>query len=149
MRLSLRRGNRRALTASLMLVTFVLRALIPPGFMPASSGLLSLEICWEDFPAGVLAQGGPPHAHPTGMDSMGMDPMGMRGGAHRHSSGGPSHREHCVFGTACSAGPIHHLPLPSDVSFAQLLLPVSLVSVAGDVRLVHLPQPRAPPGQLS
>jgi hypothetical protein len=134
--------------ASLMLVAFVLRALIPPGFMPASSGLLSFEICWEDFPAGLLAQGGSPHPGATGMDSMGMGSMGMPG-AHQRHSGSPSHREHCVFGTACSAGPIHHLPLPSDVPFAEQLLPVGLVSVAGAVRLVHLPQPRAPPGQLS
>jgi hypothetical protein len=136
------------LMASLMLVAFVLRALIPPGFMPAGSGLLSLEICWEDFPAGLLAQGGRSHVDPTGMASMGTDSMGMQG-AHRHHSGSPSHREHCVFGTACSAGPIHHLPLSSDAPFAQRLLPVALVSVAGAVHLVHLPQPRAPPGQLS
>jgi hypothetical protein len=134
--------------ASLMLVAFVLRALVPPGFMPAGSGLLSLEICWEDFPAGLLARGGPPPADPTGMGSMGMDSMPMPG-AHQRHSGSPSHREHCVFGTACSAGPIHHLPQPSDVPFAPQLLPVGLVSAAGAVRLVHLPQPRAPPGQLS
>jgi hypothetical protein len=125
-------GKRRARTlmASILLVAFVLRALIPPGFMPASDRPFAIEICWEGIPAQMLAQS--EHA------------------AHHHQhSGSPSHSEHCVFGTACAAGPISHLPLLSDVSSAQQLPAPGLVSSAGAVRLVHLPQPRAPPGRLS
>ena len=138
--MSLRKRSSRALLASIMLVPFALRALIPPGFMPASDRPFSIEICWEGFPANMLAQGEPPSA-----DSMGMDSMQ---GAHHHHSGSPPHSEHCVFGT-CSAGPTPHLPLPSDTPPTRRLRATAVVSIAGAVRLVHLPQSRAPPGRPS
>jgi hypothetical protein len=161
MRSNLHKPHRRTLTAGILLVAFAVRALIPPGFMPATDRPFSIEICWEGLPAGVLARGGPPHADSTGMDSTGMDSTGMDSmdmdsmpahpmqGAHHHHSGSSSHSEHCVFGTACSAGPILHLPLPSELSSTRQPLAVAFVSIAGAVRLVHLPQPRAPPGRLS
>jgi len=170
MRLSLRKRNSRTLIASLMLVAFASRALIPLGFMPASDRPFSLEICWEGFRADVLAQGEPLHADSAGMDSMGMDslpadsmhdsmPQGPRGDstshrsllqrAHHHHSGNPSQSEHCVFGTACSAGPIPHLPLPNQIAPARHLPADAFLSITDTVRLVHLPQPRAPPGRLS
>jgi hypothetical protein len=125
--------------ASIMLVALALRALIPPGFMPASDRPFSIEICWEGLPADMLAHGEPSQA----------DHRGPLQAAHHHHSGSPSQSEHCVFGTASSAGPILHLPLLSDISFAQPLRAVAFVSMAGALRLVHLPQPRAPPSQLS
>jgi len=161
--------SRQTLMTSIMLAAFASHALIPSGFMPASDRPFSIEICWEGFPADMLAHGEPPHADPMGMDSMPAHAMpadsvhdsmqrgpagdsashrGLLQGAH-HRSGSPSHSEHCVFGTACSAGPIPHLPLPIDISPAQRLRAVAFLSIAGAVRLVHLPQPRAPPGQLS
>lgn len=121
MRLSLRKRNSRTLIASLMLVAFASRALIPLGFMPASDRPFSLEICWEGLPAALLAHG-----------------------AHHHHSGGAPHNEHCVFGSACSAGPVSHLTLPIDNAIAQRVRAV-VASIADAVRLVHLPQPRAPP----
>lgn len=175
--MSLGGRGRRTLIASTLLVAFASRALIPTGFMPASDRPFSIEICWDGFPADVLAHGEPPHADSMGMDS-GMDSMssdsmpthsvaadsvldpahrqpvehstshsGALQGAHHHHSGKDS--EHCVFGSACSAGPIPHLPLPSDISSVQQLRAVAFVSMAGAVRLVHLPQPRAPPGRPS
>jgi hypothetical protein len=132
---------------SIMLVALASRALIPPGFMPANDRPFSIEICWEGFPADMLAHGEPPHA-----DSMGTDSTSHHGplqGAHQHQSGSPSHSEHCVFGTACGAGPIPHLSVPSDISSAEQLRAVAFVSTAGALHLVHLPQPRAPPGRLS
>ena len=145
--------------ASIMLVAFASRALIPPGFMPASDRPFSFEICWEGLPDGMLPQGGPAHADSMDMDSMDMDSTSLdsmaashRGplqGAHHHHSGIPSHSEHCVFGTACSAGPIPHLPLLSDISYAQQLPALAFVSIARAIRLVYLPQPRAPPSPLS
>jgi hypothetical protein len=130
------RRAQRVWLLGLVLPALLLRALIPPGFMPASDRPFSIEICWEGFPAGILAHGGPSRA-----DSMA---TGSSLQAHHHHPGIPSHSEHCVFGTACGAGPIPYLPPPSDISPAQLLA-VAFGSIAVAVRLVHLPQPRAPP----
>lgn len=157
MRLSSRKRSRPTLIASILLVAFASRALIPPGFMPASDRPFSLEICWEGLPAGMLAHGEPQRADSMGMDSMEMESMhrgsagvstpdrGLLQGAHPHRSGSPSQSEHCVFGTACSAGPIPHLLLPIDILSAQQLGAVAIDSIVAAVRLVHLPQPRAPP----
>jgi hypothetical protein len=168
--LSPRKRRRRTLMASIMLVAFASRALIPPGFMPASDRPFSMEICWEGFPADLLPHGEPPHADSMGMDSMPVHSMaadhipdsmhrepvadstfhrGPPQEPHHNHSRIPSHSEHCTFGTACGAGPIPHLLLASDISSAEQLRAVAVVSIAGAVRLVHLPQPRAPPGRLS
>jgi hypothetical protein len=145
-RLSPCKRNRRTLMASFMLVAFALRVLIPPGFMPASDRPFSLEICWEGLPADM--QGHVEHAGSMGMDSMDMASMGMdQGPGHHHETS--SHSEHCVFGTACGAGPFSHLTLPSDFSSAHQLLAIAFASIAIAVHVVYLPPPRAPPRQLS
>jgi hypothetical protein len=133
-RVSLRARRTRTLLASIMLVAFALRALIPPGFMLGGDRPFSIEICWDGFAAAM------------GMDSMDMGAMDMGPlqGGHHHS---PS--EHCVFGSACTAGPIPHLALPNEFSSAHLLPAVGLASIAGAIVLVHLPPSRAPPAQLS
>jgi len=136
----------RKSVAGVMLTAFALRALVPPGFMPASDRPFSIEICWEGLPAAAL-----PHDEPMDMGSMGMstrDAAPADASAHNHARH-PSHTEHCVFGTACSAGPVPHLSLLSDISTSQPLRAPAFVSAVGSVRLVHLPQPRAPPGRLS
>jgi hypothetical protein len=167
MRLSLGKSNRRTVIAGIMLVAFLLRGLIPPGFMPASGQPLSLEICWEGLPAEMLAHNEPSRSEPMDMDmeSMSMDSMSADSMAlvSTHASGGDDSRsrdlplqarhhpkgkpqgEHCVFGTACSAGPTPHLPLAGDFSSAITLRAVAFASMAVDVRVVHLPQSRAPP----
>jgi len=148
MRLSLSKRSRRALLASIALVAFASRAVIPPGFMPASGRPLSFEVCWEGLPAAVLAHVEHAHTDFLGMDSKDMDSTSHHGHlqrAHFHHSGSPSQSDHCVFGTACSAGPVPHLPLLIAISFAEQLRALAVVSIAGAVRLVHLPQPRAPP----
>jgi hypothetical protein len=148
--LRLCKRSRQTLMASIMLVAFASRALIPPGFMPASDRPFSIEICWEGFPAAMLAHGEALHAHTMGMDPMAADSIhDSMQGAHNHHSGSPSQSEHCVFGTAGSAGPIPHLPQPGGISSTQQLRAIALVSIAGAVRLVHLPQSRAPPSRLS
>lgn len=156
---SLLKPSTRRVIASTLLLAFASRALIPEGFMPATDRPFSFEICWEGFPAEMLAHRGPVHADSmttASMAAMDMDAESTPTGgapahapAAHHPPGSPSHREHCVFGTACSAGPIPFLPLPSDLSFTRQLRAVAFVSIALAVRLVHLPQPRAPPGQLS
>lgn len=151
-RLSPGKRYRRTFMAGIMLVAFASRVLIPPGFMPASGRPFLMEICLEGLSADMLAHVEPPHADSMGMQSMGMDPMPAHSTSHRdplqgahHHHGSPSQSEHCVFGTACSAGPIPHLPLPSDFSSAQQLRAVAFASIAVAVHLVHLPQSRAPP----
>jgi hypothetical protein len=146
--LILGRLSRRTLVASIMLVAFASRALIPAGFMPASGHPFSIEICPEDFPAGLLAQGGPAQAASADPDSMDMGSMDM-GSMPAHHGSGHSHSEHCVFGTACSPGPLHHHVLPNAISSIRRPRAIAFASIAVGVRLVHLPQSRAPPGRLS
>jgi hypothetical protein len=146
--------------AGIMLVAFASRALIAPGFMPASGRPFSIEICPEGLSAEVLARVEPSHsmdhADSMAMESMGMDSMAADGSMHRepagsshHHRGNPSQSEHCVFGTSCSAGPMSHLPLPSDFSSSREFRAATFASLAAAVRVVHLPQPRAPPSRLS
>jgi hypothetical protein len=145
--LSLRERRRRTLLAGIMLVAFALRALIPPGFMLGGDRPFSIEICWDGFPAAMLAPGDSRDTGSMDMDStmdMGRMDMGSTHGGHPHSAS-----EHCVFGSACTAGPIPHLALPSNFSPARLLPAPEFASIAGAVHLVHLPQSRAPPVQLS
>jgi hypothetical protein len=158
MRLSLGKRSRQTLMAGIMLVAFASRALIPPGFMPANGRPFLIEVCPEGLPAEVLAQTEPSRSDSMDMASMDMDPKPAdsmaasqrdpRQGPHHHG-GSPAQSEHCVFGSACSAGPIPHLPPLSDFSSIQQLRAFAIASIAGTVHLVYLPQPRAPPGQLS
>ncbi len=148
MRSIVHKRNRRTLTAGILLVAFGVRALIPAGFMPAPDRPFSLEICWEGLPAGVRVHGEPSHADAmdtTDMGSMDMGSMDMGSMPVHTHSGSSSHSEHCVFGTACSAGPVSHMPLLSDLSSVRQLRAVAFDSIALAIRLVHLPQPRAPP----
>jgi hypothetical protein len=148
--------------ASIMLVAFASWALIPPGFMPASGHPFSIEICWEGLPADLLAQVESSHADfmdmdPTDRESMGPHPvpansMPAGSGPHRgphHHHDGPSPGEHCIFGTACGSGPIPHVSPARDFSSPRLLRAAAFASIAVAVRIVHVPQPRAPPGRLS
>jgi hypothetical protein len=165
--------------ASIMLVAFVSRALVPPGYMPATDRPFSIEICWEGLPTDILAHVEPSYAEsmpmdPMDMQSMDLDPMpadpmdadptqdamhrdpvadstfhhGLQHEPHPHH-GSPAHSEHCVFGTACNAGPITDLTLPRDFSSVRQLRIVAFASIAAAIRIVHLPPPRAPPVQLS
>jgi hypothetical protein len=154
--LSLRKRNRQRILAGILLAGFASRALIPAGFMPSADRPFWLELCWDGLPAAFLAQGGSApasamHAHAAGMDSMpghsmaADGPHGAMGGAHHHHPKTAPHNEHCVFGSACSAGPVSQPSLANDGSIARRLEVVELAPIAQAVRLVHLPQPRAPP----
>jgi len=135
------------LLAGILLVAFALRALIPQGFMPASGRPFSLELCWEGLPTALLAHDDPADTATLGMDSMPMGPMhGHSPGAHHHPG---SSSDHCVFGAACSPGPITEVLQPSDFAVPPPLRAVAFVSFASAIRLVYLPQSRAPPAQLS
>jgi hypothetical protein len=147
-RLGLRKMNTRTLVVSIMLVAFGLRTLIPPGYMPASDRPFSLEICWEGLPADLVAHIAHSNPDSMDMDSMDMASMGMdQAGDHNHRTSSQS--DHCVFGTACGAGPTSHLTLPSYLSSVQQRAATAFASIAIAVRVVHFPQPRAPPSRLS
>lgn len=143
MRLSPRRRTKRTLVAGIMLAGFAVRALIPPGYMPGGERPFSIEICWEGLPPSVLA-----YIRQAQSGSMPASRHGPLEGVHHHS-GSPSPSDHCVFGSACSAGPISHLPQANAISPARKLRAIEFASIAESIRLVHLPQPRAPPAQLS
>lgn len=146
--MSATRREKRLLMASIMLVAILARVLIPSGFMPASDRPFSLQVCWEGLPAALLASLDASHAESMDMGSMDMSSMDMGSMGGHHHPDGVSGSEHCVFGTACGAGPIPYLPLPSDFSTSRQLYSTTLALLAVAVRVVHLPQSRAPPHQL-
>jgi hypothetical protein len=111
----------RILLVSLMLTAFAVRALVPAGFMPASTTALALEICPEGFPAQLLA-----HA------------------PHHHSGGGHAHTDHCEFGGA-SPGPVA-AAITAPAALASQPPPAAQEpSRLVIVRLVYLPAARGPP----
>lgn len=121
MRSTLFNRRRRELVTSILLVTLVLRALIPVGFMPASGEGFSLTICRADFPA-------PSAPLDTG----------------RHP-GNPLHNEHCAFGNAPAAGPAMEVArvLSTAVNAAEPVLLCEPLRI--NVALVRVQQPRGPP----
>lgn len=88
----------RARMVAVILLAVTLRTLIPPGFMPASDGSLSLTLCPDGLPAWFLP-------HP--LESA-------------HHGRGHSRTDHCIFCSGCPAGllpaasvlpPVRPLPL--------------------------------------
>lgn len=115
--------RRSAPVAALALLPVLgLQLLIPAGFMPARDAPLTLEICPEGFPAGLL-----PHA------------------AHHHHHGGGHGGEHCAFGAAGGSGPPSAQPPQPAIPDPVLLAAQSSRAPVFSVRLVHLPQARGPP----
>jgi hypothetical protein len=122
MRLGLSRRSTRELIATLMLAAFAVRALIPPGFMPAHDLAFALEICPDGFPAQLLGHG-----------------------AHHHPPGSHAHSDHCVFGSAAAALPAARLANLGCVWRGPQQPVGRRESVAIVVQLIHLPQARGPP----
>jgi hypothetical protein len=140
-RLLTRRTTRARLVGALLLA-FSLRALIPLGFMPAADGTLSLMICPAGLPAWLL--------HEPAMGG-GMAMSGGRAMPQQPQHPGPRHGQglmdegYCGFTTGCSpAPPPLLLALLSLVLSCIAVTAVTLLAPAG-IRLVHLPQARAPP----
>lgn len=124
------------------LLAFALRALIPVGFMPASDGSLSLMICPGGLPAGLLPGRSMPAS--AGMQMSGGMPMP----AHQHPGHSLLDEGYCAFTTGFSSAP------PPLLLAAVFLLLSCVAAIAltvlppGGIRLVHLPQARAPPAPL-
>lgn len=132
--LTLSRGRSRARLVAAILLAFALRALIPIGFMPASDGTLSLMICPGGFPLALLP------AEKTMQDDMGM-PMPQP----HHPGQGAMDDGYCAFTTGFSSAPPPMLEAVLGLPIASLGVALTRVAVPAGVRLVHLPQPRAPP----
>lgn len=121
MRFGLSRMSTRRLLAGILLTAFAVRALIPPGFMPAHDVAFALEICPDGFPAQLLGHS----AH--------------------HPAGSHAHSDHCVFGGAAAAGPAAQLANLGCVWVAPQQPVGRRDRVAIVVQLIHLPQARGPP----
>ncbi len=124
----------RKLTASLVLAAFALRALVPAGFMLAEGHPLTVIICPDGFPAQLLSQDGHAAAGMADMPGMPAAP----GGDHSHS-------EHCLFTSGSGHGPISVHASPAFVVYLIHQAAVAPPQLARSVRLVYVPQPRAPP----
>lgn len=118
-----------------VLLAFALRALIPLGYMPAGDGSLSLMICPGGLPAGLLAGVG--------------KSMPMSGGMQMPQ---PPHHGHDLASDAYCAFTTGFSSAPPPLLLAALLLSLSLAAAIAvtvwapaGIRLVHLPQARAPP----
>jgi hypothetical protein len=111
----------RELIASILLVALVFRGLVPAGFMPASDRPFSIEICHDGFPTQLLSHNGSKHP------------------------GSPSHFEHCVFGSGSTAAPTPHVAPVLSVALTRFGSVFAVVPSLVSVRLVHVPQARAPP----
>lgn len=122
MRIHLNKRASRLLIASVMLLAFTVRALVPQGFMPAHDRPFSIEVCPEGFPAQLLAHLG-----------------------HHHHEGGHLYTEHCVFGTACANGPPSQAPSLTGTQPVELALVAPAVAAPIGVQLVYLPHARGPP----
>lgn len=124
----------RARLVYAMLLAFALRAVIPIGFMPASDGSFSLMICPAGFPAALL----PAESMPmTG---------GMPMSAQQHH--GLGDEGYCVFTTGFSSAPPPLLLVAFFLLLSCIAVIVVTVLAPGGIRLVHLPQARAPPGAI-
>lgn len=132
-------GRARARLVAATLLAFALRALIPLGFMPASDGSLSVMLCPAGLPAGLLES----QSVRTAMPMAGGAGMAMP--AHQQHGHGLMDVAYCVYTTGFSSA-------PPPLLLAALLLLLSCVVVItvavlapAGIRLVHLPQARAPP----
>ena len=130
------RGTLRAF----LLLAFVLRALIPAGYMPASDRPFALQICPDGLPAqwGQPAQSDEHAQHGT---HGGHDAPASDQGSHPHDT---LRASHCVFATVASAGaPEFHAPVAtSESSYAVAVRPRQIVVQPPEYRPQ---QPRGPP----
>lgn len=126
----------RARVVCAVLLAFAVRASIPVGFMPASDGSFALMICPGGLPAALL----PARSMPMS--------GGMQMPSHQLPGHGLMDEGYCAFTTGFSSA-------PPPLLLAVLLLLLSSVTVIAvavlapaGIRLVHLPQARAPPAPL-
>lgn len=137
-----RRAARSRLVA-LILVALALRALIPIGFMPAGDGTFSLMICPGGLPAGLLRGQGMGRSMGQGMPMSDGTQMPMP--VHQHHGHAPMDDGYCVFTTGFSSAPPPLLLAALFLLLSCAAVIVMAVWAPAGIRLVHLPQARAPP----
>ena len=130
--------------ATIALVAFTLRALIPVGFMPAAGHPFTLSICPEgltlELPA-VANDGASRHAHAGHAQP---HPAPADSPNHESQDNGTSHTTHCDFAVAVAA------PRPAEIAVVTSafeivsLAPFEYQSPSQSLRFL-LAQPRAPP----
>jgi hypothetical protein len=131
------RATRQRLVVAVLLA-LALRALIPIGFMPAGDGTLALMICPAGFPLALLPE------QQTMRDDMGM-PMPQQ--PQHHGGQGVMDDGFCVFTTGFGAAPPPPLLATLVLLLACLGVVLTRVVTPAGVRLVHIPQARAPPAR--
>ena len=115
---------------SVLLVTVVVRALIPAGFMPAAD--FTYQICPDGFPAQLLHdEHAAHHSHHHGEQ-----------GSHEH---GAARAEHCVFAAAAGAAPAPHTALLLTSVETEATSHLYLPPVLPALTRYRAQQPRAPP----
>ena len=127
------RATRQRLVVA-VLIALALRALIPIGFMPAGDGTFALMICPGGFPPALLPQ----------QKAM-QDDMGMPMPQPHHGGQGLMDDGYCVFTTGFSAAPPPLLVVALVLLLACIRVACSRMVTPAGVRLVYVPQARAPP----
>jgi DUF2946 family protein len=107
----------RTWTIGVLLIALMWRALIPPGFMPKSGGLLAVEICHAGFPTSS---------------------------SHHHDGDNKGHVEHCLFASAAAA-PLPHSSFATALIVPTELFRSADAQRHVPVQRVHIPEPRGPP----
>ena len=130
--------RRHSWLASLVLLAFMVRALIPAGFMPTGEGGFGLQICPDGFPAELLAGTGDPTAHAGHHHH----PSGDSSGSHDHKSWASSH---CAFAAVASAPPLWHPAVVAIPRETPHVLALNDSSRAPQSYRYRIAQPRAPP----
>lgn len=147
----LSRTERRGLIC-LVLFVFLLRALIPAGFMPSAGGLFSLELCPSTFPAAWLEK----LAEQAGKGDRSHHAHHAHHAQHHHHAQHAGHAttdeapaakssfDHCPFGSAPSVAPVVE---PGLVLLAAEpdTVPDFLSVGALPARLIRSQKARAPP----
>jgi hypothetical protein len=124
----------RKIVAGILLVTLLMRALMPPGFMPAPGHGIALQICPDGFPSHLLSS------------ALDRDHAAHHsGGPDRHHHGSPG-SEHCVFAAlAAGAGATNLAAMPHVPLAASHILPLETTSPVNRSSRHSAQQPRAPP----
>jgi hypothetical protein len=133
MHAAFRRQGHRKIVAGILLVALVMRALMPPGFMPAQGHGIALQICPDGFPSQLLSS------------ALGHDR------ADHHFGGGPHHHhdsarsEHCVYAALAGSGPTDFAVMPRVPLESPRILPLETTSPVNRNPRYSAQQPRAPP----